>query len=60
MAQDWQTSDNEAGVDIDAIETFKNKINFGNKFNKTELPKNLAHLKNILNPPKNLTDLKNI
>ena len=49
MAQDWETIENEGGVDAGAIEAFNDVINFGNKFNKMELPKNLTHLKNIIN-----------
>jgi hypothetical protein len=29
-------------------------IDFGNKFNETEIPKSLTYLKNILNPSKTL------
>jgi len=54
MTQDWQTIKNEGGVDAGAIPAFKDMIDFGNKFNETELPKSLTYLKNILNPQKNL------
>jgi hypothetical protein len=54
MTQDWQTIKNEGGVDAGAIPAFKDMIDFGNKFNETELPKSLTYLKNILNPQKSL------
>ena len=48
MEQDWQSLRNESGVDINAISTFKNMIDFGNKFNETNVPESLVYLKNIL------------
>lgn len=54
MTQDWQIIKNEGGIDAGAIPAFKDMIDFGNKFNETEIPKSLIYLKNILNPPKNL------
>jgi uncharacterized protein YerC len=54
MTQDWEIIKNESGVDINAISSFKDMINFGNKFNETSIPESLTYLKNILNPPKNV------
>lgn len=52
MEQDWQSIRNESGVDINAISTFKDMMDFGNKFNETNVPESLVYLKTILNPPK--------
>jgi organic radical activating enzyme len=52
MEQDWQSLRNESGVDINAISTFKDMMDFGNKFNETNVPESLVYLKTILNPPK--------
>jgi len=52
MGQDWQSLRNESGVDINAISTFKDMMDFGNKFNETNVPESLVYLKTILNPPK--------
>ena len=52
MEQDWQSIRNESGVDINAISTFKDMMDFGNKFNETEIPESLVYLKTILNQPK--------
>ena len=52
MEQDWQSLRNESGVDINAISTFKDMMDFGNKFNETEIPESLVYLKTILNQPK--------
>jgi len=54
MTQDWQIYKNESGVDVGAIPAFKDMIDFGNKFNETDIPESLVYLKNILNPKKNL------
>lgn len=48
MEQDWMTDGNEGGIDFDAIERLKSKLQFGNKFNNTQIPAKLNYLKKYL------------
>lgn len=54
MTEDWTENHNEAGIDFRAISSAKAILEFGNKFNETEIPESLVYLKNILNPSKTL------
>ena len=48
MEQDWGSDNNESGIDLEVIDKFQSKLEFGNKFNNTEIPTELKYLKNIL------------
>jgi hypothetical protein len=47
MTEDWTENHNEAGIDFNAIGSAKAMLEFGNKFNETEIPESLVYLKNI-------------
>jgi hypothetical protein len=44
MDQDWNNIKDESGVDSNARHEFQKRIDFGNKFNKTMLPKSVNYL----------------
>ena len=48
MDLDWGNTQNESGVDKNAIELFKKLLLFGNEFNKTTIPKELNYLNEFL------------
>lgn len=47
MTQYWESDNNESGIDLEVIDKLQSKLEFGNKFNNTEIPTELKYLKNI-------------
>lgn len=48
MTQNFDEKKNQDGVDLNALEWFSKRINFGNNFNNTSIPKELEYLKKYL------------